>query len=147
MNRLMAQILRFGAVGFTCFFIDFAIYTFTVNVLEINYLLAGVCGFVVSVVVNYILSMRFVFEPREDMTVRRQFIVFVLLSLMSLLLNEVILFLAIDIFYGRLNFLWSREWLSPKAMNIVAKLGSAGICMVFNFVTRKIFLEKKRSRM
>ncbi len=52
--NLIKQFLKFGVVGAICFFIDFGLYTFC-NFIGCPYLISGVIGFVVSVVVNYLL--------------------------------------------------------------------------------------------
>ena len=140
---LLGQLLRFGLVGVISFIVDFLIYTCTVNVLGISYLVGGLSGFTVSVIVNYLLSMRFVFKSRDDLSKRKEFTIFLILSIIGLGLNEAILYIAIDLCYLRWNVLWSRAWLPEKWMNIVAKLGATGIVMIFNFVSRKIFLEQK----
>lgn len=139
-NKLLHQILRFGVVGFTSFLVDFGIYTLMCNVLNINYLIAGVFGFVISVIVNYILSMRYVFKSREDISKAREFITFVILSAFGLLVNEIILWLCVDVIYA--HWAWLNSWLTIKWMNMLAKVGATGIVMIYNFVTRKIFLEQ-----
>ena len=56
MTKLIQQFLKFGVVGVICFFIDTGLYTIC-NFIGIPYLISGVIGFSVSVVVNYLLSM------------------------------------------------------------------------------------------
>lgn len=143
LQKLFAQIIKFGIVGFICFFIDLGVYTFVANVLEWHYLVAGVLGFVISVTVNYLLSMKYVFKSRDDISKTREFIVFVVLSVIGLGLNELILYFCVDLAYLRWNWFWSQEWIPAKVMNVLAKVGATGIVMVYNFVTRKIFLEQK----
>lgn len=60
MQKLIDQIIKFGIVGIICFFIDFGIVT-VLTFLGVHYLIAGLCGFVISVIANYILSFKFVF--------------------------------------------------------------------------------------
>lgn len=141
MQNLISQILKFGVVGFVCFFIDFAIYTVSCNVLGVPYLIAGFLGFTISVVANYILSMKFVFERREDMSRTREFAIFVILSLIGLGLNELILFVCIDVIY--MHWMSLAGWLPVSLANVGAKIAATGIVMVYNFVSRKIFLEKR----
>lgn len=141
MKELINQVLKFGVVGFICFFIDFGIYTFICNGLKWSYIIAGVIGFTVSVVVNYLLSMKYVFQGRDDISKTREFVVFVLLSVIGLGLNELILYTCIDGIYWHWG--WLQSVLSISLMNMGAKIVSTGVVMVFNFVTRKIFLEKK----
>ena len=79
MNKLLQQILKFGAVGGVCFLIDFGV-TMGLKLIGVHYLLAGLCGFLVSVVANYILSFKFVFQRKEDMDRKKEFVIFVVLS-------------------------------------------------------------------
>ena len=53
-------------------------------------LIGAFWGFTISVIINYILSMKFVFERRDDMDRKREFVIFVILSLIGLGLNELI---------------------------------------------------------
>ena len=87
MNKLLAQILKFAVVGGISFVVDFVVYTVMCNVLHIHYIIAGVSGFVVSVVVNYLLSMKFVFVSKEDMRKDKEFVIFVVLSLIGMHIN------------------------------------------------------------
>ena len=141
LQKLIDQILKFGVVGVISFFVDFGVYTFICNILGISYIIAGVFGFVISVIVNYILSMKFVFESRDDISKTREFITFVVLSAFGLVLNEIILYVCVDGIYWHWN--WLQSWLNIKIMNMGAKIVATGVVMVYNFVTRKIFLEKK----
>ena len=141
MNKLLAQILKFAVVGGISFVVDFLVYTIMCNVLHIHYIIAGVAGFTVSVVVNYILSMKFVFVSKDDMKKDKEFVIFVVLSLIGMLLNSVLLYICIDGIY--MHWMWLKQVLPIDWMNIVAKVIATGIVMVYNFVTRKIFLEKK----
>lgn len=141
MRKTIEQILKFITVGGISFLVDFAVYTIMCNVLQIHYIIAGVTGFTVSVVANYILSMRYVFVPKDDMRKDKEFIIFVVLSLIGMFINSVLLFVCIDIIY--MNFDWLQQLLAIEWMNIIAKVFATGTVMVYNFITRKIFLEKK----
>ena len=140
-NPLLKQIMRFGVVGFISFFVDFGVYTLLCNGLGVHYIIAGFFGFVISVVVNYILSMRYVFAGRDDISKTREFITFVILSAFGLLLNEIILYICVDGIY--MHWSWLNGWLPLSLMNMGAKVAATGVVMVYNFVSRKIFLEKK----
>ena len=58
MKKLMSQILRFGIVGVICTVIDFGVMIFLREVAGVYYLVASGISFAVSVVVNYLLSMK-----------------------------------------------------------------------------------------
>ena len=51
MKKLIAQIIKFGLVGFLCFFIDYGIMVFLTEVAGVYYLLSSGISFTVSVIV------------------------------------------------------------------------------------------------
>lgn len=140
MSNLLNQIVKFGFVGVLCFVIDFGLYKLC-NFIGVPYLISGFIGFTVSVIVNYLLSMKFVFERREDMSRKREFIIFVILSVIGLGINELLLFIGIDGIYFNSEVL--RNLFSESMAETLVKLFATAVVMVYNFVTRKIFLEKK----
>ena len=79
MVKLIQQMIKFGFVGVLCFFIDYGIMVFLTEVFGINYMVSSTVSFSVSVTVNYILSVAFVFETDKDKNKIKEFIVFVLL--------------------------------------------------------------------
>ena len=149
MKKLIEQILKFGVVGVVCFLIDFAITNVIAALLRSQMhmatgtaaLIGAFWGFVISVIINYLLSMRFVFVRREEMSRRKEFIIFTILSLIGLVINEMIIKVSIDVMYE--NWLWLKNLLSPALVTAGAKIVATGIVMVYNFITRKIFLEQK----
>ena len=76
MKNLLNQIIKFGIVGLFCFLIDFGITTGFTNLLGIHYLISKFLGFVVSAVVNYLLSIKFVFTQKKEMDKKKEFTVF-----------------------------------------------------------------------
>lgn len=141
MKKLMAQIMKFGIVGVISFLIDFGIFKLLSSVFGVYYLIANFFGFSISVVFNYVMSMKYVFEPKENADKRAEFIIFVVLSLIGLGLNELIIWFCMDIIYQDIPALQSL--LSRGLMETGGKLLATAIVMVYNFITRKIFLEKK----
>ena len=132
MKNLMEQILKFGVVGFLCFFIDYGIMVALVELAGFGELLASGCSFTVSVVVNYILSITIVFDTDKKANKGKQFVVFVILSLIGLGINQLIM-------EGGIRLLG--QYMNRAYM--VVKIFATGIVMVYNFITRKIFIEKK----
>lgn len=131
MQKLIKQILKFGVVGFICFFIEFGVMVGLVELAGVNELIASAVGFVVSVTVNYILSITVVFDANKEANKTRQFIVFMILSLIGLGINQLIMWIGVDL-------------LSPfmDRAYMLVKIFATGVVMVFNFITRKIFIEK-----
>lgn len=150
MQKLIQQMIKFGFVGAICFVIDYIVGLIVLNILmallttdcfEMASVIGSAVGFVVSVTVNYILSFKFVFERKEDLDKRAEFVIFVLLSIVGLLINSFIIWLAVGPVYGRSNFL--QENAGYNLVYTGAKIIATAIVMIYNFVTRKIFLEKK----
>ncbi len=141
MNKLKNQIIKFGIVGFTCFFIDMLVFNFCSEILNFHYMIAGVFGFTISVTVNYLLSMKFVFERKEDAKRHREFIVFVILSGIGLLINSFFMYLFVDIIYGNSNHLMPD--VSETLAKNISRVIVTGIVMCYNFISRKMLLEKK----
>lgn len=125
MQKLLAQIMKFGVVGVIATVIDFGIMNLLHYGLGLNILIANTSGFIVSLIFNYVASMKYVFAHKEGMS-RREFIIFVMLSVIGLALNDGIV-LALNTGLG-------------LEANI-AKICATALVMVYNFVTRKIFLE------
>jgi putative flippase GtrA len=131
MKKLIEQIMKFGVVGFLCFFIDYFVLFAVTEFLGINYLISSGISFSVSVIINYILSIKFVFNTKKDNNKIKEFIVFVVLSLFGLGINQIIM------------------WFTVEKISIYYMLGkiiATAIVMVYNFITRKIFLEDKVER-
>lgn len=79
MNRikdLVIQFCKFGAVGGLCFGIDYGLMIFLTETHIMHYFASSAVSFTVSVIVNYILSMRFVFIGKEDMTKAQEMVIF-----------------------------------------------------------------------
>lgn len=142
MKKLIEQLVKFGLVGVLCTIIDFGVYT-VCNLIGIPYLISGFAGFTISVIVNYVLSMKYVFERRDDMSKQREFVIFVILSIVGLVLNEILLYIGIDGIY--MHNVQLQTLFSETAAQLLVKLGATAIVMIYNFVSRKILLEKKSS--
>ena len=146
MKKLIEQILKFGVVGIICFLIDFVISIASFHVLKsiigdtAATLAAGLLGFVISAVINYILSMKFVFARKEDMNRGKEFIIFMVLSVLGLGINELILI----IFKFIRDVVPFLQTICDQTLYFAgSKIFATGVVMVYNFVTRKIFLENK----
>ena len=126
MKKLIAQFMKLGVVGVIAFFIAYGLLAFCTEILHINYLVSATIGFTVSVVFNYFASMRYVFTHKEGMSKRREFIIFVVLSVIGLGINNGCMWLGVEVF----------GW-----HYLIVKIGATAIVMVWNFVTRKIFLD------
>lgn len=150
MKKLFAQIMKFGVVGVVCFGIDYIIGLSVMKMIvklggnplfELASMAGSALGFTVSVIINYILSFKFVFERKEGLGRREEFAVFLILSVVGLGLNQLIIWVCVGPVYGGIAFL--QKILNYDLAYTGAKVIATAIVMVYNFVTRKIFLEKK----
>lgn len=131
MKKLIKQIFKFGIVGIICFFIDYGVLYILTEFIGISYLISSAVSFSFSVIINYLLSMKFVFRSRKNVNKAGEFSAFVILSVIGLGLNELIMWGCVEkvgIYY------------------MVAKIISTILVMMYNFVTRKIFLEERNWR-
>lgn len=126
-EELMIQIFKFIVVGGIATVIDWIIYFVLYHFIKIEPIIANIISFAVSVVYNYWASCKYVFKVNKEKSKARQFVEFIVFAVIGLLINEVII-------WGLHNEL---EW---NAM--LVKIIATAIVMVFNFVTRKKFLEK-----
>ncbi|MDO4590080.1 MAG: GtrA family protein [Slackia sp.] len=129
MNKLIAQIMKFGAVGAVAFVIDYGLLAALTEIFGVNYLVSATISFTASVVFNYAASMRYVFTHKEDMSRRREFVIFVVLSIIGLLINNACMWAGVELL--GLHYL-------------IVKIFATAVVMVWNFVTRKIFLDADR---
>ena len=127
MKKLIIQLFKFGIVGVIALLIDVGVLLILREIFNMDVLIASGISFCVSVTANYILSMLFVFESKDN-NKAREFLIFVILSIGGLLLNQLIMWLGTDIF--AIYYMW-------------VKIFALLFVPIYNFVTRKIFLEKK----
>ena len=118
--------MKFGVVGVIAFFIDYGLLAFCTEILGINYLISATIGFTVSVIFNYLASMRYVFTHKEGMSRRREFVIFVILSIIGLIINNALMWAGVEVLHVHY---------------LIVKIFATAVVMVWNFVTRKIFLD------
>ena len=115
-RTLLSQFAKFGVVGVAATVIDFGVMNLLHYGLHIDLLIANSCGFIISIVFNY----------REGMSRAREFAIFLVLSVIGLGLNDAIVIALAEA--------------AGLGANI-AKVCATALVMVYNFVTRKIFLD------
>lgn len=125
-DNLLIQLLRYAIVGAISFVADFGtLYLFT-EILEINYLISASLGFVVGVLINYVLSIRWVFKASEESGSRSaEFIGWIIIGVLGLGLNALVMW----IFTDMLSFYY-----------LGSKLFSTGIVFSWNFFARRYLI-------
>ena len=125
-RKLLIQIFKFTIVGGIATVIDFVFLYIFREFCHFPVLVSNTLSFCISVIYNYIASVKWVFDVNKDKNAKKQFIIFTIFSVLGLLLNNLIMWITV-------------EFLS--IYYLLAKIIATAIVMVFNFVTRKIFLE------
>ena len=126
-TRLFIQIFKFVIVGGIATVLDWIIYYILYNYVKMSRLVANIISFSLSTIYNYWASTKWVFKVNKNKSNNRLFFEFVLFSAIGLGLTELLLLIGIKV-------------LKMDAM--IIKIISTVLVMIFNFVTRKIFLEK-----
>ena len=131
MRKLIEQFLKFGIVGVIAFCIDYGVLMLLSQVFGVDPVLSAAISFCVSVIFNYLASMKYVFERRDDMSRQREFVIFIALSVVGLVINEIIMAAG-------------TAALGSGAFAVTfIKLVATAVVMVWNFLSRKKWLEAK----
>ena len=80
---------------------------------------------------NYALSRRYVFDVNEDVNIVREFTAYVGLNVIALGLNTAVLYVCADLM---------------GASPFLGKIVATAIVLVYNFISRKLLLERMGSR-
>ena len=127
LKNLLFQLIKFGIVGVLATILDWGIFYLLTNIINIHYGIATAISFLISTVFNYYLSVKYVFDVDSSTSKKRNFIIFLIFSIIGLGLNELILWICIE---------------KIHLYNMIGKIVATGLVMIFNFITRKLFLEK-----
>jgi len=116
---------RYLVAGGSAFLVDLGLFTLLVEVVGLNYLVANIIGCGAGFITAYTLSIRWVFRYRRYSDLRPEFVIFVLIGLVGIGLNELTMYLVVAGF----GFAY-----------VLAKVLATGVTFMFNFVLRKLLL-------
>jgi len=123
------QLVKYFLMAGIGLIVDFSTLIFTKQILKFNYLIAACCGFILGLIVTYILSNRFVFgAPKQNP--QKLFILFGIIGLVGL----GTLYLLMWILTGKLGVNY-----------ILAKAIATIIVFIWNFFARKTLYKDKVS--
>lgn len=123
---LLLQYCRFAAVGIASVMVDYVVLIFLTETTTMGYFFASAFSYTMSVFVNYLLSMRYVFHGKVGMSKAKEATIYFALSFIGLLFNQMIMWVAVDILHIYYTF---------------AKLLSTLLVTNYNFISRKKFFE------
>lgn len=123
---LIKQVMKFSVVGVTAFLIDYILLWVFTEFVGFDYTVSNVLSYTIATIYNYVLSVRWVFSVRSKHRQQIIFIVFVVLSLIGLGINQLLLIFFVEVV--GLHYM-------------ITKLIASLIVSVYNYITRKLFLE------
>ena len=139
MNNRIKEIIRFAFTGGVCFLIEYAALVILKEWLHIPVVAATPIAFLVSVVFNYLLCVRWVFDGAKDGSKKAQ-LGFLITSVMGLVLNWAIMW-ALTALFGEDALLLSVFGMEIKVY-MVNKVIATGLVMVWNYFTKRYVLRK-----
>ncbi len=130
--------MKFGIVGVIAFIIDWGILNILVGAFHMHNVLAATISFIISLIFNYVASMKMVFKHREDMARWMEIVIFVVGAVIGLFMNDAIIWIST---YGMNHDAYVSQSAEYLIRTNVGKLIATAVVMVWNFVTRKWLLD------
>lgn len=127
LHRLFWQFARFLVVGGISFAVDYGLFVLLFHNFGVQYIVASTISFTLSLILNYVLTLKFVFEAKPGRSIALEFAIYIGLNIVALGLNQLILFVSVDTF-----------GISP----LVGKLIATAVVLVYNFISRKLLIER-----
>ena len=131
-KSLMGQFLRYLVTGGLAFVVDFGLFALCLYVFDWHYLLANLVGLVAGLVLNYTMSIVWVFTACERMLEKRkvmEFSLFALVGIAGVGINQLLMFLMVGVF----------DW-----NEMASKMIAAILVLMWNFGARKLMLFRER---
>jgi len=128
-NNTFLQLFRYTFVGGFAFLVDFGTLFTLTEFLKIHYLVSAGIAFIFGLIVNYFLSVKWVFNNRVMDNRLLEFLLFTLIGFVGLLLNELFLWILTDIFL---------------IYYLLSKIVTTAIVYFWNFFLRKVLLFNKK---
>lgn len=124
-NDRFIEIFRFCITGGVSFVIDYGILFILTEFAGLNYLISSGISFTVSVIVNYFMCVRWVFEAKNANG--KSVTIFIGSSVVGLILNQIFMWLFVEIF---------------GAFYMVAKIITTLLVMFWNYVAKRKAVSK-----
>lgn len=127
-DNILIQLFRYIFVGGTAFAVDFLFLYFFSDICGIYYLISAIFSFIISVLVNYVMSTRWVFNQDNIENKVVEFNLFLLISTIGLVFTEILLYFFTDIL---------------GMYYLISKIISAIIVLFWNFLARRVMFYGK----
>lgn len=121
-DNLYLQFFRYIFVGGTAFVVDFFFLYFFSDICGIYYLISAILSFIISVLVNYLMSTKWVFNQDNIDNKVLEFNLFIIISTIGLGFTEILLYFFTDIL---------------GLYYLISKIIAAIIVLFWNFLARR----------
>ncbi len=135
----MGEIIRFAVTGGVCFLVEFAALVLLRDKAGLDTLIAVPIAFLISVILNYLLCVIWVFDGAKDQGNAAK-MGFLVTSVMGLLLNEGLMYLFRVLFGEDQPVLTAFSF--TVTMYMVNKVLATLIVMIWNFLTKRAILKR-----
>ena len=139
MNNRLKEIIKFAFTGGVCFLIEYATLVILKEWLHVPVVAATPVAFLVSVVFNYLLCIKWVFDGAQEGSKKAQ-LGFLITSVMGLFLNWAIMW-ALTALFGEDLLIFTILGVQIK-MYMVNKVIATALVMVWNYFTKRYVLRK-----
>jgi putative flippase GtrA len=119
------QLFRYTIVGGIAYVVDFSLLTVLTELFDVYYLVSSGISFSVGLIINYTISINWVFETRRVKNVQKEFAIFLIIGLVGLFINQVLMWTFTDL----LLFHY-----------LISKIFVSIFVYLFNFTARKFVL-------
>lgn len=138
MKNRLKEILKFGLTGGVCFLIEWLALTALVEGLQLSVTVATPLAFLISVIVNYLLCVRWVFDGAKNGDRRAQ-LGFIITSLLGMGINSLVMLLLGRLFNEHAVLLTAfGQTLKVYQVN---KVAATLIVMIWNYFTKRYLLK------
>ena len=131
-TNLFIQLFRYTLVGGLAFVVDFGLLFFLTEYVRLHYLISATISFLAGLLVNYVISTQWIFRDSKIKNKKVEFILFGLIGVIGIILNNVIIYLFTDV---------------VGLYYMLSKLVTAIIVYMWNFLGRRYFLFNAKSKM
>ena len=138
MSNRLKEIIKFAFTGGVCFLIEYAALIVLKEWLHLSAVTATPIAFLVSVVFNYLLCVKWVFSGAKEGSKKAQ-LGFAITSVMGLFLNWAIMW-ALTSLFGEDAVLLALFGLELKVY-MLNKIIATGLVMVWNYFTKRWLLK------
>ena len=131
-SSLMGQFVRYLVTGGLAFVVDFGLYALCLYKFDWFYLLANLVGLVAGLVINYIMSIAWVFSECKRVLEDRktaEFTIFAVVGFLGVGINELLMLLMVG------GFKWDE---------MISKMAAAVLVLMWNFGARKMMLFREQ---